>query len=134
MSLIKDYEQQYAVLTAEIMAQISRIAIYTGGECKNRRMRWGAKLICLHFFIVLFSAERRELVSKVDTNLSEAKELVSDLSCSLIVSGRDFVITWYYLEGASSKGKFSFGSRLLSLINITAEDAKCLYSDLPLHS
>ncbi|CAD7079999.1 unnamed protein product [Hermetia illucens] len=58
MSLIKDYEQQYAVLTAEIMAQISRIAIYTG-------------------------AERRELVSKVDTNLSEAKELLEQIQLEI---------------------------------------------------
>lgn len=58
MSLIKDYEQQYAALTAEITAQIGRLVIFSG-------------------------AERRELNSKIDSNLAEAQDLLEQIGLEI---------------------------------------------------
>uniref|UniRef100_A0A0K8TT03 Vesicle transport through interaction with t-SNAREs homolog 1A n=1 Tax=Tabanus bromius TaxID=304241 RepID=A0A0K8TT03_TABBR len=58
MSLIEHYEQQYAVLTAEITAQIGRLKIYSG-------------------------AERSELDSKIDSNLAEAQELLEQIGLEI---------------------------------------------------
>uniref|UniRef100_A0A182VUL0 Band 7 domain-containing protein n=1 Tax=Anopheles minimus TaxID=112268 RepID=A0A182VUL0_9DIPT len=58
MELIQDYEQQYAVQTAEITAQIGRIAVASG-------------------------AERNKLISDIDRQLEESQELLEQIGLEI---------------------------------------------------
>ncbi|XP_062548217.1 vesicle transport through interaction with t-SNAREs homolog 1A [Armigeres subalbatus] len=58
MDLIHDYEQQYAVLTAEITAQIGRLASSSGGE-------------------------RNKLISDIDRQLEESQELLEQIGLEI---------------------------------------------------
>lgn len=78
-SLIQDYEQQYAVLSAEITSDIGKISRITGGKlCFANR-----SIIKIHMeFDVIFPkflinpAERKELITKINSSLEEVQELV----------------------------------------------------------
>ncbi|XP_055545843.1 vesicle transport through interaction with t-SNAREs homolog 1A [Wyeomyia smithii] len=58
MDLIQDYEQQYAVLTAEITAQIGRIGTTQGGE-------------------------RTKLIADIDRQLEESQELLEQIGLEI---------------------------------------------------
>ncbi|XP_058059836.1 vesicle transport through interaction with t-SNAREs homolog 1A [Anopheles bellator] len=58
MELVQDYEQQYAVQTAEITAQIGRIAASSG-------------------------AERNKLISDIDRQLEESQELLEQIGLEI---------------------------------------------------
>ncbi|XP_053675646.1 vesicle transport through interaction with t-SNAREs homolog 1A [Anopheles nili] len=58
MELIQDYEQQYAVQTAEITAQIGRIAVASG-------------------------ADRNKLISDIDRQLEESQELLEQIGLEI---------------------------------------------------
>ncbi|XP_058446690.1 vesicle transport through interaction with t-SNAREs homolog 1A [Malaya genurostris] len=58
MDLIQDYEQQYAVLTAEITAQIGRIVTSFGGE-------------------------RNKLIADIDRQLEESQELLEQIGLEI---------------------------------------------------
>ncbi|XP_058818850.1 vesicle transport through interaction with t-SNAREs homolog 1A [Topomyia yanbarensis] len=58
MDLIQDYEQQYAVLTAEITAQIGRIGTAIGGE-------------------------RNKLIADIDRQLEESQELLEQIGLEI---------------------------------------------------
>ncbi|EJY57800.1 AAEL017371-PA [Aedes aegypti] len=58
MDLIQDYEQQYAVLTAEITAQIGRLSTSSGGE-------------------------RNKLISDIDRQLEESQELLEQIGLEI---------------------------------------------------
>lgn len=86
VSLIENYEQQYAVLTAEITAEIGKLSRLSNGkfclyflaenmifEMKNKNFPYCFEIV---FFLV---ADQKELTSKINRNLEEIQELVSSM-------------------------------------------------------
>ncbi|KXJ68432.1 hypothetical protein RP20_CCG003531 [Aedes albopictus] len=61
MDLIHDYEQQYAVLTAEITAQIGRLSTSSGAN----------------------TAERNKLIADIDRQLEESQELLEQIGLEI---------------------------------------------------
>lgn len=83
-SLIQDYEQQYAVLSAEITSDIGKISRLSGGInlCSINRSKetpYGSLSNFLLSIFLINSAERRELVAKINSSLEEVQELVNKL-------------------------------------------------------
>lgn len=79
-SLIQDYEQQYAVLSAEITSDIGKISRISGGKLcfPNRSIVKIHMAVFLIFFQFLINqAERKELITKVNSSLEEVQELVT---------------------------------------------------------
>ncbi|XP_011052018.1 PREDICTED: vesicle transport through interaction with t-SNAREs homolog 1A isoform X1 [Acromyrmex echinatior] len=68
-SLVDNYEQQYAVLTADITAKIGRIRVQSGGKKRRRGDDQRGVAYC----------EKRAFVQDVDRQIEEAQELLEQM-------------------------------------------------------
>lgn len=72
-SLIESYEQQYAVLTAEITSEIGKLKRSLAGKWDHRWPNW----ISFNKNIAILDNDKRDDINAITVSLDEVQELVS---------------------------------------------------------